>query len=252
MDGTTATKIAVVTGAARGFGKAFSEALAARGVTVLMADIDLAAAEAGARRICAAGGNAAAVECDVSDEASVSAVMRLVANDYGGLDILINNAGLHSEEYNVPMSKAGVEKLRRLFDVNQMGTIICTLAAIPLMEGRQGAAIVNIASAAAYLCSSAYGVSKLAVRGLTMAFARELGPNGIRVNAIAPGLIMTETIRTELNPATIAYVKSQQALDFEGEESDIVAAMLYLTSSSARFITGETLKIGGGFTMAIG
>ena len=101
------------------------------------------------------------------------------------------------------MANSGVDKLRMLFDVNLMGTIICTLAAAPAMKDRPGASIVNISSAAADGCQTAYGISKLAVRGVTVTSARELGADGIRVNAIAPGLIFTDTIRAELPEAVV-------------------------------------------------
>jgi 3-oxoacyl-[acyl-carrier protein] reductase len=177
--------------------------------------------------------------------------MAKVGAAYGGLDILINNAGLHSEAYNEPMARSGVAKLRRLFDVNVMGTIVCTLAAKPLMAGRAGAAVVNISSSAAYQCQTAYGASKIAVRGLTAAFAKELGADGIRVNAIAPGLIFTDTIRAELSESTVKLVKAQQLLAREGEVSDIVEAMLYLVSARSGFITGETLRVSGGFALSL-
>src|SRR5690606_9503562 len=108
--------------------------------------------------------------------------------------------------------------------------INCTLAARPFMAGREGAAIVNISSMASYPCNSAYGVSKLAVRGLTAAFAHELGAAGIRVNAIAPGLMLTDTIRAELQPEVMAAVKEMQILDRDGTEQDVVDAMLWLVS----------------------
>jgi len=252
MEQSLAGRAAFVTGAARGFGRAFSEALCARDARVAMADIDLPAVQAAAEAIRQGGGEAMALKCDVSDEADVAEAMRRTKEAWGGLDILINNAGLHSAEYAMAMITAPLAKIRRLFEVNQMGVVVCTLAALPLMEGREGATIVNISSSAGYPCPNAYGVSKLAVRGLTAAFARELGKKKIRVNAIAPGLMFTDTIRNELSPEVISYVKGQQALDLEGEESDIVGAMLYLISPQARFITGETIKVGGGYTLGIG
>jgi 3-oxoacyl-[acyl-carrier protein] reductase len=248
-EGFYAGKVAFVTGAGRGFGEAFSQALSARGAHVYLADIDGPAAEAAAAKL---GDSATALTCDVADEDSVAAAIERVRAAYGGLDILINNAGLHSQKYNTTMAATGVTGLRRLFDVNLMGTIICTLAAAPLMTGREGASIVNISSTAGYPLPTAYGVSKLAVRGLTATSARELGPSGIRVNAIAPGLIMTDTIRAELNPESVAYVQAQQVLKREGVPQDIVEAMLYLTSPAASFVTGETLKVGGGFTLGLG
>lgn len=244
-------KIAFITGAARGFGKGFAEALSARGATAVIADLDVAEAERAAEGIRNTGGSALAVECDVSDEAGVERAMRRVVDAHGGVDILINNAGLHSEAYNEPMTKSGVAKLRRLFDVNLMGVIICSLAARPAMVGRPGATIVNISSSASYGCNTAYGVSKLAVRGLTVSLAHEFGGDGIRVNAIAPGLIFTDTIRAELSEATVRHVLGQQVIAREGAVDDIVETMLYLCSPRSSFMTGETLRVSGGFTLTI-
>lgn len=244
-------RTAVVTGGGRGFGKAFGHALAARGAHVVLADIDGPAGDDAAGEIGAAGGEASAFACDVADEAQVEALVADVVARRGGIDILVNNAGLHSAAYNEPMATSGVAKLRRLFDVNVMGVVLCTLAAHRAMAGRPGACVVNLSSSAAYGCGTAYGVSKLAVQGLTMTSARELGPDGIRVNAIAPGLIFTDTIRAELPPETVELVKAQQILGDEGREADIVEALLYLCSAKASFITGETLRVSGGFTLQI-
>jgi len=244
-------RVAIITGGGRGFGKAFGHALAGHGAHVVLADIDADAGEQAAKEIRDAGGEASAFSADVADEAQVAALVADVVGRFGGIDILINNAGLHSAAYNEPIAVSGLAKVRRLFDVNVMGTVTCTLAAQAHMAGRPGACIVNISSSAAYQCPTAYGVSKLAVRGLTMMSARELGPDGIRVNAIAPGLIFTETIRAELPAETVAVVKAQQILDDEGEERDIVEAMLYLCSRAARFVTGETLRVAAGFTLSI-
>jgi NAD(P)-dependent dehydrogenase (short-subunit alcohol dehydrogenase family) len=244
-------RVAVITGGGRGFGKAFGHALAGRGAHVVLADLDADAGGVAAAEIRDAGGSAEAFQCDVADEQRVAVMVEALVARHGGVDILINNAGLHSAEFNVPMATSGVDRLRRLFDVNVMGVIICTLAVGPTMAGRQGAAIVNISSSAAYGCPTAYGVSKLAVQGLTMTSARELGPLGVRVNAIAPGLIFTETIRAELPPEVVDHVKGQQIIDRDGAERDIVEAMLYLVSDRAAFVTGETLRVSGGFTLQI-
>lgn len=244
-------RIAVVTGGGRGFGKAFGHALAARGAIVALADIDVAAAEQAATEIEAVGGSAVAYDCNVNDEGQVAAMMDDLTERHGGVDILINNAGLHSQAFNEPMANSGIDKLRTLFDVNLMGTIICTLAAAPAMKGRPGASIVNISSAAADACQTAYGISKLAVRGITVTSARELGADGIRVNAIAPGLIFTETIRAELPLAVVNMVKATQIIDTEGEEADVVEAMLFLVSDRAKFVTAETLRVGGGLSVHV-
>ena len=236
--------VAVVTGGARGFGRAFASALAERGAAVALVDIDGEATATTAREL---GETVIGIAGDVTDEGAMKQVMSEVAERLGGIDLLINNAGLHSHEYSRPVAELGVEKTRRLFEVNVMGTVACTLAAAPHMKGRAGASILNISSSAAYQ-SGAYGTSKLAVVGLTITFARELAADGIRVNAIAPGMIFTDTIRNELPEETKARVLGMQFIPDEGEERDIVDAMLYLTSPRARFITGETLRVTGGFS----
>lgn len=242
-------RVAVITGGARGFGKAFGEALAARGAKCLLVDTDGEAAEGAAAGIRAAGGEAQAFTGDVTDEVGMESAMSAAVAMGGAIDILINNAGLHSEAYSGAMVQMGLAKTRRLFDVNVNGTLTCTLAAAPHMT-RAGASIVNISSGAAYIGANAYGVSKLAVAGLAVAFAKELAP--IRVNAIAPGLMLTETIAAEMSAEWRAQIKSaMQFLDIDGAEQHIVDAMLFLTSPRAAFVTGETLKVGGGMGAAV-
>ena len=187
----------------------------------------------------------------MADEAGVAAMFGEVAAEHGGIDILVNNAGLHSAAYNKPSADIGIAGLRRLFDVNVIGVYICSLAARPAMSGRHGAAVVNISSSAAYANRAAYGVSKLAVRGVTAQLAREFAADGIRVNAIAPGLIFTDTIRAELPRDEAARVMGQQILPREGEERDIVDALLFLVSPAASFVTGETLRVTGGFALSV-
>lgn len=240
-------RVAVITGGGGGFGKAFGAALAKQGVVAVLVDRNGELVEQAAREI---GDLAVPFAGDVTDEARMNAIMAEVAKTHGGIDILINNAGLHSHEYSRPVAEMGVDKTRRLFEVNVMGTVGCTLAAKPFMAGRKGASIVNIASSAAFQ-GGGYGTSKLAVIGLTITFARELAADGVRVNAIAPGLILTDVIRSELAPATLSHIKSMQFLSDDGEEQDIVEAMLYLTSPRARFITGETLRVTGGYAAGI-
>jgi 3-oxoacyl-[acyl-carrier protein] reductase len=239
-------QVAVITGGARGFGLAFGKALADEGVHVVLVDLDGDAAEQAANEIKAGGGSAVGLCGDVTDEARIAEVMAIATESTGRIDTLINNAGLHSHEYSQPVEAMGVAKVRRLFDVNVMGTICCTLAALPFLEAAEGASVVNISSMAAHMGGTAYGNSKLAVAGLTVTLARELGPKGIRVNAISPGMIFTDTIRAELPETTKSRVKAMQFIDCEGAEQDIVEAMLYLTSSAARFVTGEVLRVTGG------
>ncbi len=245
--GTTA----VITGGGRGFGKAFGHALAAEGAHAVLVDIDGGVAESSAAAIRGAGGEATGLAGDVTDEARMREVMSRAAEINGGIDILINNAGLHSHEYGQPILTMGFAKVKRLFDVNVIGVINCTLLAAPHLKGRSGASIVNISSSAAHLGGSAYGDTKLAVAGLTITFARELAPSAIRVNAISPGLILTETIGAELPPATKARVKAMQMLSEDGKEEHIVDAMMFLTSPRAKFITGEILRVTGGMAAGV-
>ena len=242
-------KTAVITGGGRGFGKGFGDALAADGAHVVLVDIDGAEAEAAAAEIRGKGLLATGVQGDVTDEPRMLAVMAAAAAIQGGIDILINNAGLHSDEYGQPITKMGFAKTRRLFEVNVMGTVCCTLAAAPYMKGRAGASIVNISSSAAHMGGSAYGDSKLAVAGLTITFGRELAP--VRVNAISPGLMLTDTIRAELPAETMKRVKAMQWLEEDGGPEHIVDAMLFLTSPQARFITGEVLRVTGGMAAGV-
>jgi NAD(P)-dependent dehydrogenase (short-subunit alcohol dehydrogenase family) len=244
-----AGKTAVITGGGRGFGKAFGEALAAEGAHVVLVDIDGTEAEAAAAEIRGRGHLATGLAGDVTDEARMLAVMAEAAALQGGIDILINNAGLHSDEYGKPILTMGYAKTKRLFEVNVMGTVCCTLAAAPHMRGRAGASIVNISSSAAHMHGSAYGDSKLAVAGLTITFGRELAP--VRVNAISPGLMLTETIRAELPAETMKKVKAMQWLEEDGGPEHIVDAMLFLTSPQARFITGEVLRVTGGMAAGV-
>lgn len=239
-------RTAVITGGGRGFGKAFGVALAREDAHVVLVDLDGDAAQAAAAEIRQSGGSAEGLAGDVTDEARMAQVMAQSAAKHGGIDLLVNNAGLHSDEYGQSILKMGLAKVRRLFEVNVIGVVCCTLAAYPHMKGRAGASIVNISSSAAHLGGSAYGDSKLAVAGLTISFARELGAHGIRVNAISPGLMLTETIRQELPEATKQRVRAMQMIEEDGLEEDIVEALLYLASSRARFVTGETLRVTGG------
>jgi NAD(P)-dependent dehydrogenase (short-subunit alcohol dehydrogenase family) len=242
------SRTAVVTGGGRGFGKAFGAALAAQGLHVVLVDIDEHAAREAAAEI---GGRTVGLGGDVADEARMGAIMTEAARLHGGIDILINNAGLFADKYSQPLTVLGLAGFKRLFEVNVTGVVCCSLAAIPFMKGRAGASIVNIASSAAHLGGSPYGDSKLAVAGLTITLARELGRDGIRVNAISPGMIVTSTVNEALPEATKARIKAMQMIDRDGAEEDIVEAMLYLTSDKARFITGETLRVTGGMSAGV-
>lgn len=251
MTAPSSGRVAVVTGGGAGFGSAFARDLAATGARVAIIDIDGEAATAGAEQVRRAGGEAIAITADVGDEPSVARAVDRVAAGWGQVDILINNAGLHSTAYNRPFGDIGSAAIRRLFDTNIMGVVHCTLLFRDLMRDR-GAAVLNIASVAGFNSRNPYGVSKLAVRGLTIAFAQELAADGIRVNAIAPGLIATERIRTDFPEQVFTdFAQHRQCVHRTGEVDDVVAAMRYLCSDAASFVTGEVLRVSGGYELAI-
>jgi 3-oxoacyl-[acyl-carrier protein] reductase len=245
-------KVAFITGGAIGFGRAFARALAAEGASVVIADIDSEAGEGTAKELREQGFAALSTPCDVADERTVEASVATATEAFGGIDILINNAGLHLTKYNQPFSVLPRADLRQLFDVNVIGAVNCTVACRPSMRTRGGGVVLNISSIAGYLASSPYGVSKLAVRGLTIAFAAELAPDHIRVNAIAPGLMATENAIADLPPAMVEdFVDNRQLVHRLGTMDDIVATTLYLCSDDAGFITGETVKVSGGYPLGI-
>jgi NAD(P)-dependent dehydrogenase (short-subunit alcohol dehydrogenase family) len=245
-------KIAFITGGAVGFGRAFAHALCTEGAAVALADIDQAAAEITAQALRELGHRAIAVHCDVADEHSVDAAVAATIDQLGGIDILINNAGKHLTRYNQPFSALPREEIRTLFDVNVIGVVNCTVACRNNMRTRGGGAVLNISSIAGYASTSPYGVSKLAVRGLTIAFATELASDRIRVNAIAPGLTGTENALADL-PQTMVdhFTQNLQLVKRLGQMQDIVSASLFLLSEDAGFITGETLKVSGGYPLGI-
>jgi len=240
-------KTAFITGGGRGIGEAFARALAGQGAAVVLAELDLPAAEGVARDIVAGGGQAMAVSCDVSDERTVEAAVAQAVERFGGIDILINNAALHNFTYGQPITRLPLDKWRRMLDVNVVGIVICSAACQPSMKARGGGVIVNMSSVASMPATTAYGVSKLAVRGLTVGLAQELAPDGIRVYAIAPGLMDTDSVKAELPEFyRDRILNEQQLIKRQGTTADLVGALLFFCSDAASFITGETLVIGGG------
>jgi NAD(P)-dependent dehydrogenase (short-subunit alcohol dehydrogenase family) len=242
-------KVALVTGAGHGMGRAYAEGLAREGASVLVTDIDVEAAQAAAKHIVAQGGAAAAARCDVADEGEAQAAAAAAVERFGGIDVLVNNAGLHLTKWTGPFSSFTSAQVRALFEVNVLGVVSMTQACRPSMTGRGGGAVVNISSTSGYSSHSPYGVTKLAVRGLTVAFARELGPSGIRVNGIAPGIVYTDSAMAEVGEEGLAQHRAGQVLDQRGEVRDVVETMLFLVSDDARLITGETIKVAGGLIL---
>jgi 3-oxoacyl-[acyl-carrier protein] reductase len=245
-------QVCFITGGAAGFGLAFAQAFAAEGASVVLADVDGARAQEAAAALRDTGATAMAVRCDVAREEEVDAAVQAVQAELGGVDVLVNNAGLHLMRFNQPYGVLPREDLRALLDVNVVGVVNCSLACRDSMRARGGGSVCNIASIAAHLPTSPYGMSKLAVRGLTIGLADELGPHGIRVNAVSPGLMATEAALTDLPEELVrSFVEDRQLVHRVGAVQDVVDAVLFLSSSQASFITGETLKVSGGYPLGI-
>ena len=241
-----AAKSVFVSGGARGIGEAIATAFAAEGATVTLADTDVDAARGTAARI--GKDRALAVGCDVSSRASVIEAMAVAEARWGGLDVLFNNAGLHTRMYNSPVTALSEETWARMIAVNLMGAVNCAAVAAPYLAKRGGGVILNNSSVSGIDVRTAYGVTKLALRGLTIALAHELAGQGTRVVAIAPGLIHTDTIVADLGRGGAeAFINSAQLLKRPGMPQDLIGAALFLCSEEAAFITGETLVVSGGY-----
>ena len=244
-------KVAIVTGAGgRGnsIGAAYAKGLAQAGAKVVVADLNRAGAQAVAAEI---GDAALAVQVDIADEASVAAMMAATVEAFGGLDILVNNAALMVEAVGTPAIKTEIADFERLLRVNLTGALICTKAAVPLMQARGGGKIVNQLSAGAWPAPTTYGVSKIALHGLTTTLATELGPLGINVNSIAPGMTMSDAGKA-LTPDDSPYVQAAMArvvMRPRGSPDDLVGALLLLCSPAGDWITGQALNVDGGFVL---
>lgn len=240
-------RVAVVTGSAQGIGRAYAQALADDGATVVIADLRAEQAQAAAEEIVRGGGAAMAVAVDVGDEASVAELGEAVRAAYGRADILVNNAAVYGELERTTLSTVSIDYWRHLFAVNVEGCLTCARTFAPLMAERSWGRIVNQSSVGAYMGNpSVYGITKLAVVGLTQGLARELGPLGITVNAIAPGTIHTDATLKVVKPEVLVRQRQRQCVDIEGQPEHLVDTLRYLVSDGAGFVTGQTLFVDGG------
>jgi NAD(P)-dependent dehydrogenase (short-subunit alcohol dehydrogenase family) len=244
-------KIAIVTGAARGLGKAFAQKYADEGASLLLADINLEGVENTAAEIRGRGGQAVAVETDISDESATLAVAKKVLSLYGRVDILLNDAAFSYGVEPRPWDAWTVELFDRFYTVNVRGTWLMCKAIAPLMEQQKRGKIINIASDITKLPPSAtllpYACSKASVHQITQVLARALGPSGICVNSIAPGLTATEAVM--IQPDTegmFAGTIAGQCIKRREEPEDLVGAAVFLASDHADFVTGQMLIVDGG------
>lgn len=245
-------KVAVVTGAGgRGnsIGRAYALGLAAAGAAVVAADLNAEGALAVAAEIKAAGGRAVGFGVDITDRASVNELAQAVKDAFGGVDILVNNAALMMEIVRFPAMQISPEDWNKAFAVNVTGALNCAQAMAPMMIERGGGKIVNQVSGGAFPASTVYGITKIALVGLTTTLARELGGQKICVNAVAPGNTMSDAGRA-LTPPDSPFVKmleAQVALRLRGEPDELVGALLLLCSPAGDWITGQVLHVDGGW-----
>jgi NAD(P)-dependent dehydrogenase (short-subunit alcohol dehydrogenase family) len=244
-------KAALVTGAGGGIGAACAVAMAREGAAVAVADIDLAAARRTAASIDAEGGRAVALHVDMGDEASVTAMVEAAAQALGGLDILHNNAAdtKLSGTLDMPVERVDTAVWDDILRINLRGTMVATRAAIPHLRQRRGA-IINTSSNAALsgaLSHSAYSASKAAINSLTQSIATQHGHEGIRCNAVSPGLIVTAATEEKYVSSGVGDIMLRhQLVPRLGRPEDIAAAVVFLASEEAAFITGQVISVDGG------
>jgi NAD(P)-dependent dehydrogenase (short-subunit alcohol dehydrogenase family) len=246
-DAVLSGKVAIVTGAGGGIGKAYARGLAEAGAAVVLADINLANAEAAAKDLVADGLRVLAVRADVSDEESANAMAAAAKEAFGSVDILVNNAALMAEIVGKgTLTTMTMDMWHRTVAVNLTGPLLCVRAVVPYMKERGYGKIINQSSGGAFMAANAYGITKLGVVSMTLSLARELAPSGIRVNAIAPGYVNTEAGAIAAPPEVRAYVEKSIPFPF-GEPEDLVPGLLYLVGPGGDWVTGHTLNIDGGW-----
>jgi len=244
-------KIAIVTGAASGIGAACAARLAQEGALLVVADLNLEGAQQQVRRIKETGGEAIAAHVDIGDESSIDALFDLTLEAWGGLDVLHNNAAATSLSSTVDaaIETVDVAVWDDTMRINLRGTMLASRRALPLMRLRGGGSIINTSSGSAQagaLGYSAYGVCKAGIENLTRYIAAQHGKEGIRCNAIAPGLIVTPVTQAYYVGEIGEMMLSHHLTRRLGQPEDIAHAVVYLASDEAAFVTGQVFNVDGG------
>lgn len=240
-----AGKVAIVTGAGGGIGSAYARALAEAGAAVAVADIRLEPAQKVANELVADGFKAFAVEVDISSDESTKALAEAVEAEFGGIDILVNNAALMAEIERFSLVELPIERWNQIIDVNLTGALRCVRAVLPAMAKRGYGKIINQSSGGAFGASGVYGVTKIGIVSLTASLSHELAGYNIRVNAIAPGFTKTEAGAKSIGEYG-DFLTAGIPFPY-GEATDLNGALLFLASSASDWVTGQTLNVDGGW-----
>ncbi|MBW8783967.1 MAG: SDR family oxidoreductase [Novosphingobium sp.] len=247
-------KVAIVTGAGgRGnsIGRAYAMGLANAGAWVVVADLNEAGALAVADEIKAAGGKAIGVGVDVADEQSTLVMADAAKEAFGGVDVLVNNAALMVDISYDNLESISLEAWNKAFAVNLNGALLCSRAVIPSMRARGGGRIVNQTSGGAFPATGLYGISKLALVGLTTSLAKQFGKENITCNAIAPGNVTSDAGKMLVpdDSPFIQFLQATVATRARGEPDELVGTLLLLCSDAGAWITGQTIHVDGGWIM---
>lgn len=254
-----AGKVAVVTGGAQGIGRAYCEGFGREGAAIAVVDLRREQAEATAATLRGAGVRATAHAANVADQAEMDDMAATVEREFGRIDVLMNNAAIYQD---MDMGDQSLDYLRRILDVNLLGILVCARAVFPAMKRQRSGSIINISSGAAYpdrlgmpardletVPSFAYGLAKSGVVYYTKSMARALGQYNIRVNAIAPGVTMSEATRKIVPGPIVERLTAAAALGRTLEPADLVGTAIFLASDDSALMTGQTLSVDAGVAM---
>jgi NAD(P)-dependent dehydrogenase (short-subunit alcohol dehydrogenase family) len=246
-------KVAIVTGAGQGLGRAYAEALAAEGASVVIAEINEGNAKDTAAAIEAAGGSALAVPTDVTDPDSCAAMVAAAVERFGTVDILVNNAAIYDGLHMEAFEDLEIAEWDRVMAVNVKGTWLASRAVSPIMKARGYGKIVNISSTTAYIGPPLllhYVASKGAVVAMTKAMAKELGDYGVRVTALTPGMTFTDATKNLLpDPIMGDMFMEMQCLKEKLQPEHVVPALLFLCSPDSDFVVGQNWVVDGGMAL---
>jgi 3-oxoacyl-[acyl-carrier protein] reductase len=243
------TNVAIVTGSGRGIGREIALVLARHGASVVISDINVAAAEKAAAEIKNDGGSSIAIAADVTEQEQVASLANQTMSSFGRIDILVNNAGITRDTLLMRMSAADWDLV---LATNLKGAFLCTQAVVRHMLKQRRGRIINIASVVGLIGNAGqanYAAAKAGLIGLTKATAREVAARGVTANAIAPGFIDTDMTRDLGESAKTEFLR-QIPLGHAGSPEDVANAVLFLASEEARYITGHVLNVDGGMVMA--